>query len=164
MTGFDLVKASRSSGTSDGVRRVIRDMRRSDWDEVRAILGPDVGVAEVVDSIMSLPGQLLFAASGSDLAELYAVGGLILRRKSVIEGWMLGTDNFKKSYIPLTKTIKRDILPAMRSEGVLRLECHSIATHTEAHRWLELMGAECEGDAPIVGVSGETFRTYAWSF
>lgn len=147
------------------VRETVGALRQPDKDEVAGILG-DVTLDELTGYILAMPGRKMLAMDPSDATgrTIYAVGGLVPYRKGEIEVWMLGTDTFKQSYISMTRAIKHDILAPAKVAGAKRLFCRSIGTHTEAHRWLEILGAKCERDEKGFGINGEDFKTYAWSF
>lgn len=78
---------------------------------------------------------------------------------------MFATDEFSKIGLPLTKWVKRSMIPHIAQQGIRRGECRSIEGHEMAHRWLETLGAKREGDGlKKYGKDGETFFTYVWEF
>lgn len=78
---------------------------------------------------------------------------------------MFATDDFPKIGLPLTRFVKRVMIPLIVQQGIRRGECRSIEGHDMAHRWLEVLGAKRQGE-PLKGYGkgGETFFTYAWEF
>lgn len=77
---------------------------------------------------------------------------------------MFATDDFKHIGLPLTRWVKRVMIPAIVRQGIRRGECRSIEGHTVAHRWLEMLGAVPQSEARQYGKGGETFITYVWEF
>lgn len=77
---------------------------------------------------------------------------------------MFATDDFKHIGLPLTRWVKRAMIPAIVRQGIRRGECRSIEGHAVAHRWLEMLGAKPEKESPKYGKGGETFITYVWEF
>ena len=78
---------------------------------------------------------------------------------------MFATDDFPKIGLGLTRFVKRRMIPLIVQQGIRRGECKSIEGHTEAHRWLEVLGARRDGAALRgYGKGGEPFYTYAWEF
>lgn len=148
------------------LHKVVDGLRQSDVDEVRGVMGA-CPPADVVDRLMLYAPRSIVAHSEGDdetLLTFYALGGLEPLKNRAAEAWILGTNAFNKAYIPLTRRIKRDILPQVVRGGLRRIECHSIASHVAAHKWLRILGAGFEADEIGFGVNGETFKRFAWSF
>lgn len=72
------------------------------------------------------------------------------------------TDEFPLIGAAVTRFIRTDVLPRGIARGAHRAECKSLAEHSDAHRWLEALGARREAEHPGFGRNGETFVTYAW--
>lgn len=162
VTSFEIVPFGDLKDPIKALRQITRHLRKSDMDEVRGIAG-SMDYKDLAYLIAGIPG-FKFVAMNPILQTYYGVGGFTAVRMGVFEGWILGTNNFQKAYIPLTRAIKRDIIPAIIAGGAHRLECKSVATHEEAHKWLEVMGAKYEGTHYGYGMNGEDFKTYAWRF
>lgn len=77
---------------------------------------------------------------------------------------MFATDDFHRIGKPLTKWVRKCMIPHIKSLGIHRGECRSIEGHDSAHRWLEMLGAKREGELKKYGKNGETFFTYVWEF
>lgn len=77
---------------------------------------------------------------------------------------MFATDDFHHIGLPLTRWVRRSMIPAIVKQGIRRGECRSIEGHEVAHRWLEMLGAKPEGELKAYGKGGETFITYVWEF
>lgn len=159
---FELLPLDDLPDPMAALRRIAKHIRKSDWEEVRGVAG-NLSYIELAHMLSLLSG-FKFVAMNTITQTYYGVGGFLQLRPGVIEGWILGTDRFNQAYIPLTRAIRRDIIPGIKAGGAHRLECKSISTHTEAHRWLEMMGAKCEGTHEGYGINGEDFKTFAWRF
>lgn len=77
---------------------------------------------------------------------------------------MFATDEFPRIGLPLTRFVKRRMIPHIQAQGIHRGECRSMEGHEEAHRWLEALGAKREGTLSNYGKNRETFFTYCWEF
>jgi hypothetical protein len=76
--------------------------------------------------------------------------------------FMYATDDFPLVGLCMTRFIVRAMIPALVAAGARRAECYSIEGHTEAHRWLELLGATREATLREYGRGGEDFHVYRW--
>ena len=86
-----------------------------------------------------------------------------------IEAWpglwqviAFATDEFPLIGAAVTRFIQAEVLPNGIARGAHRAECKSLLGHSQAHRWLEVLGARREAEHPGFGRNGETFITYAW--
>jgi hypothetical protein len=69
-----------------------------------------------------------------------------------------GTDEFNRIALPLTRFVRRRMLPALFNDlGARRLEADSLCHHTEAHRWLESFGAKQESIKEAYSDAGDYF-------
>lgn len=75
---------------------------------------------------------------------------------------MYATKDWPKVALGLTKWTLRVMRPALLQAGGHRMECRSIDSHDQAHRWLEMLGAVRECVLPDCGKDRETFFQYAW--
>jgi RimJ/RimL family protein N-acetyltransferase len=76
--------------------------------------------------------------------------------------WLFATDNFRHIGISMTKLIKHRILPMLWEADAHRLEARSMEGHTDAQRWLEVIGARREATLKAYGRAGEDFHVYTW--
>lgn len=92
-----------------------------------------------------------------------AVIGAIEIWPTVWSVWMYGTDEFPSVGLGVTRFVRDTLIPEIIGAGFRRAECKSLEGHTDAHRWLEALGARREGE-PLLnyGKRGETFHTYVW--
>lgn len=78
---------------------------------------------------------------------------------------MIATDEFPKIGLPLTRFVRRRMIPAIQARGARWGDCRSIEGHQVAHQWLEALGAKKE-DKPLsrYGKNGEDFYRFVWEF
>lgn len=139
---------------------VARNMREWDRREIFATRWNDDPDALTVE-IVSRCGPCWWVA-GTERA--IAVIGATEIWPGVWSAGMFATDEFPKIGLSLTRWVRKSMIPLLRSEGMHRAECRSMAGHEVAHRWLALLGAEMESRVPNYGKGGEDFFTFAWRF
>lgn len=76
--------------------------------------------------------------------------------------WLIATDEFRHIGISMTKLITRSILPMLWDAGAHRLEARSMEGHTDAQRWLEVIGAKKEATLKGYGRGGEDYHVFTW--
>jgi len=76
--------------------------------------------------------------------------------------WAFGTEEWPRVALTLTKHIKHFMLPALVHAGAHKAFCHVLATHAQARRWLERLGAEPEAELDEWGKMREKFVVYSW--
>lgn len=76
--------------------------------------------------------------------------------------WLFATDEFNRIGISVTRLVTRTIVPMMIDAGAHRLEARSMEGHTDAQRWLEVIGAKREATLRAFGRDGEDFHVYTW--
>ncbi len=142
------------------VRAVAEAMRVWDRREIFACRWDDDAGA-FADSVYALcEAQGRCWAAGLD-APVAIIGG--------VEQWpgcwsalAFGTDEFETIGLGLTRKVRAEVIPWMLRAGARRVECRSHAGHRQAHRWLRLLGARCEGRHAEAGRDGADFLTFAW--
>lgn len=77
--------------------------------------------------------------------------------------FMVATDDFHHIGFPLTRFVKRDMIPGIKMLGAKRAEARSMASHVTAHRWLKALGATQEATLRNFGKNGEDFVVFAWT-
>ena len=136
---------------------VCANMRQCDRDEIYAVRNhrdPHILAQEV----MARP-EVTWIVWHAGLPAV-VLGGIELWR-GVWSVHCFGTDDWHKLALPMTRFIKKVMLPLMFDEfGAHRLEADSICTHREAHRWMELCGAHKEGTKLGRGRNGEDYHTF----
>lgn len=140
------------------LQHVARNMRESDRREI--------GATMFGDDMESFSAQLMndrdfaWTAGTEDLGPIAAFGAVPLWPGSWLV-WMFATPDFPKIAMPLTRLVKRKLLPAMLSPDFQRVQCHSIEGHDFAQRWLEFLGFNREASLQCYGKGGETFHLYS---
>ncbi|MCB9949168.1 MAG: hypothetical protein H6842_15305 [Rhodospirillaceae bacterium] len=76
---------------------------------------------------------------------------------------MFATEEWPGVALAVTRFVRNDVMPMLLGLGARRCEVRSMATHHDAHRWLEHLGARAEGVHPDEGCGAEPFITYAWT-
>ena len=76
--------------------------------------------------------------------------------------WAFGTDLWPKVVVPITKFIRRELDPFIKSQGAHRAQAIAHADHTEAHAWIEMLGMEREGVLKGYGRDGSDYVSFAW--
>lgn len=76
--------------------------------------------------------------------------------------WMFGTDKLPLVGKKVTSWVRRAMIPALLSVGCHRAECNSMEGHTDAHRWLEHLGARRGNKVVAYGKNQENFYNYSW--
>lgn len=132
--------------------------RMREWDrrEIYATRWTE-GPSALADSLLA-PHNIAWIAG---IEEPIAALGAYPAWPGVWSVWMFATDNFPQIGYPLTKFIKKRMIPTLASHAH-RAECRSIEGHEAAHRWLENLGAEREATLRGFGRNGETFHLYRW--
>lgn len=133
-------------------------MRLRDREEIEAVALLPLG--DLRDAQLAR-GE--FIVAGTDDGEPVALVHFVPVTPACLQVNMIATDRFGAVALPLTKHVVREIVPRLKAGGYRRCECRCIAGYTEAHRWLELMGARRARD-PVLGFgrNGESFIEFAW--
>lgn len=91
-----------------------------------------------------------------------AIGGMLLHRPNVATMLFFATPAMHKIAVPLVRFVKQRLFPTYREAGVHRIECVSLSSHTEAHRWIEMLGMKRGARMEGFGRNGEAFFQFAW--
>lgn len=114
---------------------------------------------DLVRRYAGLPGGICASIGDRPVA----FGATIEARPNVLTLLFFATDEFPAIALGLTRFIRQRLFPAQRAAGAHRIECVSIDSHTDAHRWIEILGLEREAEMPGYGKAGETFYQFAWT-
>lgn len=152
-----------NEGTHEDIYKVAVDMRQSDFLEFIAVSNTEAKIelaAELARRYGSAPVSLV---GRSDDGDPICVGITYLARPNVVSLGFFATPRFPEIGRGITKFIKTNLFPKLRDNGVHRIEAVSMATHTEAHRWLKTLGLKQEGGVlRKFGKNGEDFVQFAW--
>lgn len=80
----------------------------------------------------------------------------------VYKAFLLTTDRFPKIALPLTRFVKRTVIPTLFGDlNAHRLEADLHEKHTHIHRWVEALGAERESVRKQLAPDGSDYFHYA---
>jgi hypothetical protein len=136
---------------------VAMNMRAADAAEIFATW-PDDDRAALADRVAVRGPFAWCVGAGEPIACIGAHEGW----PGVFSAWMFATDRFPEIGFPLTRWVRRCMMPAIAAAGAHRAHAYSMEGHDDAHRWLEGLGAVREATHPDFGKRGETFHVYAW--
>jgi hypothetical protein len=138
---------------------VTRNLRAADVRELEATRYGELDrdqLAWEIKTIWPINGNLWVLYAGDRPA---ALCGAAQPWPGMFSCYALATDQFGEIALPLTKFYKRYILPVI-SQHARRVEARSIDGHTEAHRWIRLLGAREEARLKDYGRNGEDFLVF----
>lgn len=92
-----------------------------------------------------------------------AMVGAFPRWPNVWTAWAYGTPEWPKAALTITRHVRRFMLPAIYNSGAHRVDALALASHTDARRWLESLGAVAEKTLDNYGRNGEKFVSYVWT-
>jgi hypothetical protein len=146
----------------DDVLFVTEKMRAKDHEEIFATrTGYDpVAIANEVMFAGEHKG-VAFIAYNSDEQPVCVFGGY-QKWQGVWDMFMFATDEFQTVAIEVTKFMKQRLIKMILATGAHRAECMSLATHKEAHQWLEFFGFSDEGVRRCWGKNKEDFICFGW--
>lgn len=151
-------KFTATRADAESVIRVACNMRAKDLEECLATRWSDDPMTIAEDTLV-YPG-LTWVGWLDD--EPVAVYGAKPMWPGVWGAFLYATDKFDKIGLPLTKHVRRVIIPGLVAAGAHRVEAKSLGTHETAHKWMRSFGAREESRMPLYGKGGEEFVTYVW--
>lgn len=149
--------------TLDITAQVAANMRDSDVAEFMAVswFGDEDALKQhLAHAYAHFPHA--YAALGP-AGEPIAVGAVISSRPNVCTLGFFATDALPEIGTGLTRFVRNRLLPQLQQKGAHRIECISIDGHSDAHRWIRLLGMEHEATLPRYGRNGETYHQFAWT-
>ncbi len=75
----------------------------------------------------------------------------------------VGTPAMRRAVPAISRFLMREHVEQRIAAGALTMEARSLATHTEAHRWMLSLGAEQQGEPFPYGKAGELFVMFRWT-
>lgn len=148
----------RAQGNADLVLQVAENMREWDRREIFATRTND-STAELVDSVQRCGAVSWVAGRGERPIAAFGCAPLWT---GVWSMWLFATDDFPQIGISVTRLVVKSIVPMLMEAGAHRLEARSMEGHTDAQRWLEVIGAQREGTLARFGREAQDFHVYAW--
>ena len=146
------------AGTADSIRYVIEHLREMDRIEMAAT-SPTMDPWDITRSIM-LGAHMVFVAKHNDVPA--SCWGLMPMWQGVGFAFCFGTDDWGSVLLPMTRHVRRFMLPLLLDTGFHRIETRSLAARQDVGRWLEIFGAEAEAVMRGSGARGEDFILYRW--
>ncbi len=87
-----------------------------------------------------------------------AVGGVARNEPLIAQAWLFGTKNISRCKLEIAKLVRSLTSDAVRAG--LTVQARSAAFHTEAHRWLKVLGFKQVGVLEGYGMGGEDFVVF----
>lgn len=144
--------------SGEALLHVARNMREWDRREIFATRWLATPEALAHDIFLFKDFGWILGLNGEPIVAIGAVPGW----PGIWSVWMFATDRITLIGKKMTTFVRRGMIPALLGNGCHRAECHSMEGHTEAHRWLELLGARREAKVPRFGKDRENFYLYSW--
>lgn len=142
--------------TRADVLDVARNMRPADREEFLASL-KGVSEADMPEYLANLYGDAdtSFCAYLND--DPVAIGAAVPVSGELLRIGMFATPDFPRIAFSLTKFVRNRLFPAYVARGFVRIECLSLATYSDAHRWIRTLGLDQEQTHHAIGTGGEDF-------
>jgi len=144
-------------------------MRDWDWREIWATRSRIDPAGLAYQLVTMSPWAWTAGEIRDDRYHPIAALGAAQQWPGVAHAWMFATPDFRKVARAVTDHALAVFKPALLDAGLRRLECHSMAGHGAAHRWLRRLGARIEnadsgsgGAVPAFGADGQTFYRFVW--
>lgn len=135
--------------TAEDVQRVAFHMRVGDYDEFSAVSHAQ-DRQQLAEILAARYGDRHDVLVGLWKGRPVCIGGFIMARPNVITLLFFATDEFHRIGLGITRFIRQNLFPKLERQGVHRFEAVSLATHSEAHKWLLLLGLTAE-TGPMLG-------------
>lgn len=148
--------------TLEDLLYVARNMREWDRREIMATRWTDEPEALAIDC-WTRSRPTAWTARRDEASPPVAAVGAVERWPHVWSVWMFATPWIADARLSLHRFVLRGIIPALRGSGARRADCMSMDGHTDAHAWLESLGA-LRTSEPFRGWGrqGETFWQFYW--
>jgi len=137
---------------------ICASLRPADREEIYGVLdhdSPDILARQVLDCCRMGRG-VIARSDGEPVAFL----GYAVRHPTLGEAFAGGTEKFPMAAMTLTRYALKVMKPELLQAGIRRLQCQSLATHVEAHRWLGWLGFRRECLLREYGRGGKDY----WQF
>lgn len=142
----------------EAVVYVSTHMREDDFNEVMALRWDDSPYSFAAEH-MRLPGPK-YAALADDGTPV-AIGGIASHQPGIGQAWLVCTDRVDECSVEIALADKEGIELFMATPGCHRIHAYSLATHTRAHRWMEMLGMHEEARLAKYGKRGEDFILFS---
>lgn len=144
--------------TYDTVNYVAQHLREQDRIELSATAVDDD--LYLADRVMGY-SSAAFVSLDEKLVPI-SIWGLCPLWPGVGSAFAFGTDDWGRALWPMTRHVRRFMIPFLLDNGYHRIECRALATRKDVGRWVTLFGAEQEAVLRSSGKRGEDFILYRW--
>lgn len=138
---------------------IMANLRPADREECFCQLPDGISTAKVAEWFITT-GDAFVAHYRDEPALLFGTSRIHVCAMSV---WAIGTERTPRVIPAVSRFLIEHAIPWRLEQGFTNMEARSLATHTEAHLWMESMGGVREGGAYPYGKGGERFVTYRWT-
>lgn len=150
------------AASREHVRFVAENMRDRDFEEFSAVTEVS-SRSELANYMADAYGGRPDVVCGLLDETPVCIGGSIAMRPNVVTLLFFATPDFAKIAYPATRFIKKELFPRLVEAGTHRIEAVSLATYTDVHKWLHVLGLRQEtGPLKNYGKNGEAFVQFAW--
>lgn len=140
------------------VGHIAYNLRQADRDELAAMMDRFDSARIARASVRAPYGFVACSDDGIPVACMGAAPWW----PGVYQVGMFATAAWPSVALAVTRHVKQSWIPGIRQAGVRRAHAFSLASHVEAHRWIELLGGVLEGRLERFGSGGEDFMLYRW--
>ena len=138
---------------------LMANLRQLDREETFCQL-PDGTPTDKLAEWFITPGDAFIAYYRDEPALLFGTTPISVCAMSI---WALGTDRAERTIPAVSRFLIEHAIPWRLDQGFTCMEARSLETHHDAHRWMEGMGGERNGEPYLYGKGGERFVTYRWT-
>lgn len=141
--------------TREALVHVFGHLRAPDQAELETAAGGPLGAAELADAVLAYMGYACACVAPD--GEPVAVAGVHVVGPGEGVAWAVGTDRMRERWIEIHRATRRAVRRA--TEDGITLRAHSWPDHPDGARWLERLGFERRGQAPLLP-GGPAFDLY----
>lgn len=141
--------------TIDDVLYVARNMREDDMREV--VADSRIRTPEAIAAVCMMLPCTVYVAKDRDGTPV-AVGGVARNEPLFAQAWLFGTKHISRCKLEIAKLVHSLTADAVR-DG-LTVQARSAAFHTQAHKWLRVLGFRQVAVLENYGMSGEDFVVF----
>lgn len=133
----------------------LRQMSKDEMFGTKDIEDP----AKLAKELFNAPGfKWVFYNAGKPVALLGAINSW----SGVYALFGIGTDDWQSVWREVTRVARRDMFDAVKATGAHRAHCMTLASHTDTHKWLRLLGAKDKVVLNKYGKNGEDYVMFSW--
>ncbi len=144
--------------TNESILFIANHMRHADANEIFSTRW-DEDRQRLTDEILVTPGLTWVLGKGDNAIMVF---GAMPIHPGVWSVWMFATDDFTTIGIAATRYVKKMMAIVFGDDDTHRAECHTLHSHTVAHRWLRHLGFYRESVLKQYGKNKENFYKFVW--